>query len=167
MSYKISALVWEGSTQKSGNLLVLLAIADHASDRGDAWPGVPLLARKTRLSTRHVRRCLHALVNSGELEILPEHSAGGGPWYLIRSDRMTPDNLSSQTSRTRERTLKSNKTDAHGTSSTYIREPSIKPSVEPFPKFSDSFNRNNSSSKRNKTKTQPSLDFSTEPKAGF
>ena len=165
MSYKVSAHVWEGSGQKSGNLLVLLAIADHASDRGDAWPGVPLLARKTRLSTRHVRRCLRALVKSGELEILPERSPGGGPWYQIRTDRMTPDNLSYRTPRIREGTLMSNKTDACATSSTYIREPSSKPSVQPtLPKSSDG----NSSLERKKAKkTQPSLDFSTEPKAGF
>jgi hypothetical protein len=169
MSYKISALVWERSAQKSGNLLVLLAIAEHADDQGAAWPGVPLLARKTRLSRRHVRRCLHALVSSGELEILPERSPGGGPWYQIRTDWMTLDNLSSRTpSTTGAGTLMSNKTDAHGTASTCIREPSIKPSVEPiFPKRSDGFNRNNSSLKRNKWKTQPYLDFSTEPKAGF
>ena len=168
MSYKIATHVWEASRHKSGNLLVLLAIADHASDRGDAWPGVALLARKTRLSKRHVRRCLHALVRSGELEILPERSSGGGPWYQIRTDRMTADNLSSGTARTREGTLMSDKTDAHGTSSTCIREPSIKPSVEPtFPKCSDGFNRNDSSLKRNKPKTQPCLDFSTEPKGGF
>jgi hypothetical protein len=164
MSYKISAQVWEGCRHKSGNLLVLLAIADHASDRGDAWPGVPLLARKTRLSTRHVRRCLHALVSSGELEILPERSPGGGPWYQIRTDKMTPDNLSSRTSRTRGGTLMSKKTDACVTSSACIREPSTKPSVQPTsPKSSDG----NSTLKRNKPKTQSCLDFSTEPKAGF
>ena len=44
MSYKISALVWERSAQKSGNLLVLLAIAEHADDQGAlgrvcrSWP---------------------------------------------------------------------------------------------------------------------------------
>ena len=169
MSYRISALVWEKSVQKSGNLLVLLAIAEHADDQGSAWPGVPLLARKTRLSRRHVRRCLHALVSSGELEILPERSPGGGPLYQIRTDRMTLDNLSSRTaSTTAGRTLMSNKTDAHGIVSTGIREPSIKPSVEPiFPKRSDGFNQNNSSLKGNKRKTQPCLDFSTGPKAGF
>jgi hypothetical protein len=164
MSYKIATHIWERSRHKSGNLLVLLAIADHASDRGDAWPGVGLLACKTRLSKRHVRRCLHALVSSGELEILPERSPGGGPWYQIRTDRMTPDNLSARTSRTREGTLMSNKTDACVTSSACIREPSTKPSVQPTsPKSSDG----NCSLKQNKPKTQVRLDFSTEPKAGF
>ena len=168
MSYKISAQVWEGSGQKSGNLLVLLAIADHASDYGDAWPGMPLLARKTRLSTRHVRRCLHALVRSGELEVLPERSPGGGPWYQIRTDRMTQYYLSAGTSATRQRTSVSNKTDAEGTSSTGIREPSIKPSTEPiFQKSSDSLSRSNSSLKRRKPQTQACLDFSTKPKSGF
>ena len=80
----VSSLVWKFSNQKSGNLLLLLAIADHADVRGEAWPGIPLLARKTRLTERHVRRCLNALADAGELEILPNASPAGGTLYRIR-----------------------------------------------------------------------------------
>lgn len=52
MSIKVSSLVWDCSGQKSGKLLLLLAIADHANEQGVAWPGIPLLARKTRLCER-------------------------------------------------------------------------------------------------------------------
>jgi hypothetical protein len=166
MSYKISAHVWEGARQKSGNLLVLLAIADHASDHGDAWPGVPLLARKTRLSERHVRRCVRALVSSSELEILAEPAPGGGPWYQIRIDRMAPDNLSSWPPTTRDGTSMSNTTDAGAPP--YIREPATKPSIEPASsKSSDVFNPSISSSKKNKPRRPVSLEFFSAPKNGF
>ena len=48
MSIKVAIEVWRGSQHKSGNLLVLLALADHADDQGKAWPGIPLLARKAQ-----------------------------------------------------------------------------------------------------------------------
>ena len=62
MSIKVATQVWKGSRHKSGDLLVLLALADHADDQGKAWPGIPLLARKARLSERHARRCLNQML---------------------------------------------------------------------------------------------------------
>lgn len=88
MSIPVSNLVWEFSGHKSGNLLVLLAIADHADDRGEAWPGIPRLALKSRLSERHVRRCLKTLESSLELAILPNGSRCGGPLYRICLERL-------------------------------------------------------------------------------
>jgi hypothetical protein len=67
MSIQVSTRVWEGSKHKSGNLLVLLAIADHADREGTAYPGIQLLADKTRVTRRHVRRCISELLKSGEL----------------------------------------------------------------------------------------------------
>lgn len=166
MSYKVASHVWQASRQKSGNLLVLLAIADHASEGGDAWPGVPLLATKARLSKRHVRRCLQALVNSGELEILPEPAPGGGPWYQIRIDRMTPDNLSSRSPSAAHRTPMSAKTDAGAP--LYIIEPPNKPSVEPG-SFNSSGDITPSISSRGKKRpaAPATLGFFSGPKNGF
>jgi hypothetical protein len=84
MSIAVSSRVWKFSRHKSGNLLVLLAVADHADEEGNAWPGIDRLARMTRLSDRHVRRCLNALLETGELEIMPESSPSGGTLYRIR-----------------------------------------------------------------------------------
>jgi hypothetical protein len=132
MSIKVSTKVWQGSRHKSGNLLVLLAIADHADDEGKAWPGIPLLARKARLSERHTRRCLSELLVSGELEILAEPAPSGGKWYQIRLDLLTPDNLSIETSASKDVTPVSGTTDVadRATGTTYIEEPSTKPSEE-------------------------------------
>ena len=132
MSIKVSNEVWRGSRHKSGNLLVMLAIADHADDEGKAWPGIPLLARKTRLSERHTRRCLNELLMSGELEILAEPAPSGGKWCQIRLDLLTPDNFSVETSASKDVTPVSGTTDVadRATGTIYIEEPSTKPSEE-------------------------------------
>jgi hypothetical protein len=133
MSIKVSTEVWQGSRHKSGNLLLLLAMADHADDKGRAWPGIPLLAHKARLSERHTRRCLSELLASGELEILPEPAPSGGKWYQIRLDLLTPDNLSTETSASDHRTPVSKIADAHDhrSNSPYIEESSNEPSIQP------------------------------------
>jgi hypothetical protein len=132
MSVKLSTKVWQCSRHKSGNLLVLLALADHADDEGKAWPGVRSLARKARLSQRHARRCLRELLVSGELEILAEPAPSGGKWYQIRLDLPRPDNLSTETSASKDVTPVSGTTDiaSRATGTTYIEEPSTKPSEE-------------------------------------
>jgi hypothetical protein len=140
MSIKVATEVWRGSRHKSGNLLVLLALADHADDQGKAWPGVSSLARKARLSERHTRRCLSELLVSGELEILPEPAPSGGKWYQIQLEHLTPDILSIETSASKDVTPVSATTDIadRATGNTYIvQEPPIEPSEEPSNKSSE------------------------------
>ena len=70
MSVRAVARVWELSTAKGGELLVLLAIADYAEDDGrHAWPTVLKLAAKSRMSERGVRDVLRRLEHLGELAI--------------------------------------------------------------------------------------------------
>jgi hypothetical protein len=56
--------VWNYSKQAGSPLLVLIALADEADDEGFCYPGVPRIARKTRLSDRQVRRILNGLTKS-------------------------------------------------------------------------------------------------------
>lgn len=75
MSIKVMTWVWDHSTAVGTELLMLLAIADHASDDGrDAWPSIKTLARRTRLGERTVQRVLKRLADEGQLIIYP----GGG-----------------------------------------------------------------------------------------
>lgn len=60
--------VWAESRHAGGKLLVLLALADHADHDGRAFPAVDELARKSRMSERHVRRVLRELEESGEVQ---------------------------------------------------------------------------------------------------
>jgi hypothetical protein len=70
------ALVWEHAPVAEGELLVLLAIADHASDDGtNAWPSKATLAKKARLSERRVQAILRSLEAKNLLRI--ETQKGG------------------------------------------------------------------------------------------
>ena len=75
MSIKVTTAVWKKSRQAGGALLVLLALADFADDQGRAYPSIPTLAHRARLTDRQVRRILTTLVTSGELMI--ERHGGG------------------------------------------------------------------------------------------
>ncbi len=63
------AEVWAHSAQKGSSLLVLLAIADNASDEGVAWPSAETIAAKARMSKRQVLRIVHQIADDGELTI--------------------------------------------------------------------------------------------------
>lgn len=87
MSAQCTGRVWRYSKHKGSDLLVLLAIADHAKDDGTgAWPSVASIAQKTRLSERNVRYSLKKLEASGELVV--ERNAGpkGANLYQITLD---------------------------------------------------------------------------------
>jgi hypothetical protein len=170
MSIKVATQVWQGSRHKSGNLVVLLAVADHADDQGKAWPGVRLLARKARLSERHTRRCLADLLASGELEILPQPAPSGGKWYQIRLDQLTADNLSIGTSASDEETSVSGNTDAddRADGTTYIvQEPSIKSSEQSGSQRNFNNLKQKSSSKPHRSRMPDSLGLISPPKNGF
>lgn len=68
--------VWTSSQSGGADRLVLLAIADNASDDGtDAWPSIDTLARKAHISSRTVQRCIDRLEALGELKV--DRNAGG------------------------------------------------------------------------------------------
>lgn len=73
MSISIMSQLWASKRASGGSLLVLLALADSASDEGLAWISVPTIAAKARLTDRHVRRLLVDLVASGALEEIGPH----------------------------------------------------------------------------------------------
>lgn len=62
---------------------MLLAIADFADDEGNAYPAVPTLAKKCRMSTRNANFILAALRASGELEVRPNEGPRGTNRYRV------------------------------------------------------------------------------------
>lgn len=70
MAIQVMSAVWQHSKAKSGDLLVALAIADFSNDKGLAFPAIPTLARKARLSPRQVKRAIDRLQGLGELVVL-------------------------------------------------------------------------------------------------
>lgn len=73
----------DGSKHAGSDLLVLLAIADSADDDGYAFPSVPTLGRKCRLSDRYVNKILAALRDSGELQIELNKGPRGSNLYRV------------------------------------------------------------------------------------
>lgn len=65
---------WKFSAARGTDLLVLLALADVADDRGECWPSVRHLATKCRLDERTAQRRMRSLERLGEVEVVP----GGG-----------------------------------------------------------------------------------------
>lgn len=67
MSVKVMSRVWEESTKRGAELLVLLALADWSNDRGESDPSNAQLAKKARVDKRRVKRILDLLESEGEL----------------------------------------------------------------------------------------------------
>lgn len=137
MSIEVMTEVWRRSTVYSGNLLVLLAIADFADDDGKAFPSVTTLARKARLSERQVQRAISALVKAGELTV----RKGAGPHgaHVFHVLLVAPRQIDAPTKwRTRHRrsdgpTPVTNAPDAGvaNTPTPVSPKPSVEPSPEP------------------------------------
>lgn len=69
MSVRVLASVLTFSEAEHADRLTIIAIADHASDDGVAWPSEETIGRKARLGVSTVRRSIGKLVSMGELEV--------------------------------------------------------------------------------------------------
>ncbi|MGQ9890100.1 MAG: helix-turn-helix domain-containing protein [Aggregatilineales bacterium] len=68
MSIHVMNVVWRRSKHKGSTLLVLLAMADYASDDGTGiWPSYQTLAQKARLSRRQAINVVRSLIESGAI----------------------------------------------------------------------------------------------------
>lgn len=91
-------MVFEHYPNGGGEMLLALALADHAHDDGrHIFPSVKTLAKKTRQSERTVQRLLRKMTKIGWL--IPVKNTFGGRGkaaeYRILSDWVNGDNLSS------------------------------------------------------------------------
>lgn len=87
------ARVWELSSNKGNDLLMLLAIADFADDDGYAYPSVQTLATKCRMQQRNANKVLASLRESGELEIRQNEGPHGTNRYRVVLDAPTLSKL--------------------------------------------------------------------------
>ncbi len=83
MSIEVMSAVWKHAPVKGGDLLVLLALADHANDRGMCWPSIPKLAEKSRLKERQVYTIIGRLERKGLIDV--DHGEGSrrGNFYRV------------------------------------------------------------------------------------
>ncbi len=85
MSVTVMAEVWQLQIE-SPQLIVLLAMADHADDDGVCWPSQDLLAWKTQYTVRQVRRIIKGLINDGVVKILRPATPRTTPIYQLTFD---------------------------------------------------------------------------------
>lgn len=88
MSIRIMSMVWSKAPVQGGELLLLQALADNADDRGTAYPGIPYLATKARMSQRNTQRCLRGLERSGLIKIMPNAGPSGTNKYKIDVEKL-------------------------------------------------------------------------------
>jgi len=75
MSIRLMAQVWEDTrVDTQAELLVLLALADHARDDGLCWPSMRTIAKKARIAERSAQRIVRRLIEKGLIELV---SKGG------------------------------------------------------------------------------------------
>lgn len=77
MSIDVSKVVWDDAPfYDGGTLIVLLALAEYADDKGVCWPHIDTIARRARLGLRQTRNILRQLKGDGVL--LVERGGGRG-----------------------------------------------------------------------------------------
>lgn len=60
--------VWDTSDKRGAELLVLLALADWANDRGECDPSYSQLAEKARVDRRRAMRIVDGLIKAGDVD---------------------------------------------------------------------------------------------------
>ncbi len=83
MSIDVSTRVWQQSKQSGTALLVLLALADRASEDGYAYPGLEWIAERARVDVRQVRRLVRDLERRGDLYSMPGRGRSITSGYLV------------------------------------------------------------------------------------
>ena len=95
MSIRLMTAVWDRYEGSGSELLLALALADHASDDGTrVYPSVSSLAAKTRQSERAVQYQLRNMEQKGWLQLVANEGGGRGK---AREYRINPEWVSGGT----------------------------------------------------------------------
>lgn len=93
MSIALMSQVWEQPDLEGSELLMMLALADHANDEGVCWPSVSRLATRARLSERQAQRVLHKLADKGYIRVVVRGDGRGRTTLYIltlKGDTVSP-----------------------------------------------------------------------------
>ena len=122
--------VWQMQLSHTDKL-VLLALADNASDEGVCWPSVPTLMRKTCLSRRGVQAAVARLQAEGHLGRV--FRDGRSTNYLIKSICGGPETVPAHAVRPPARNMRPTRAYGAPTPAHAVRpEPSYRTIREPF-----------------------------------
>jgi len=90
-------MTWAFEQKLPGNIkLVLLALADNANDDGYCWPSQEVIADKSSMTTRNLRRVLAALEERGYIRIDERRRPDG--YKASNGYQLSPDKLSAKSS---------------------------------------------------------------------
>ena len=84
------AQVWETGPENQGELLVLLALADFADDKGVCFPSMRRVAQKARVKERSAVRIVRRLEQAGYLKTVVGGGRNGCNKYTINPDPRSP-----------------------------------------------------------------------------
>ena len=87
MSFDVTKYVWKHSPHNGSELLMLLAIADHANDEGVAWPSIPTLAERCRVGKRMAIYILQKLERAGSIAIEQGRGRGNSSVYTVNMEK--------------------------------------------------------------------------------
>lgn len=105
MSIKAISRVWDSGAYDGTRLVLVLALADWANDRGgDIFPSVGTMARKIRKETRVVQHHLRALEGDGVLTVEAEAVGSKPREYRLDLDRLAAIGADQDLARRKRRT---------------------------------------------------------------
>lgn len=94
MSNRWINYIMQRSPKRGSEYVVLLVLADQANDEGLCWPGLDLIARYARLSTKQTKRILQKLAAEGFVSQTSKGGGRGHPAYWLLHEKgdivMTP-----------------------------------------------------------------------------
>lgn len=87
MAIRLMTVVWDDGSLPRGDVLLMLALADHANDDGLSFPSIARLARRTRSSPSTVRRHLRSLQAEGRLVVEAREGTSNLYHIVLHGDR--------------------------------------------------------------------------------
>lgn len=87
MAIRLMTAVWDDGSLPRGDVLLMLALADHANDDGLSFPSIARLARRTRSSPSTVRRHLRSLQAEGRLVVDTREGTSNLYRIVLQGDR--------------------------------------------------------------------------------
>ena len=87
MAIRLMTAVWDDGSLPRGDVLLMLALADHANDDGLSFPSIARLARRTRSSPSTVRRHLRSLQAEGRLVVDAREGTSNLYRIVLHGDR--------------------------------------------------------------------------------
>lgn len=83
MSITLMAQAWANGPDDRSELLVLLALADFANDKGECWPSMITIGDKARMSDRGARKVVRKLEEQGYIRCIKNGGRGGSNHYIV------------------------------------------------------------------------------------